>query len=294
MLCTLLPAQQPDRPPGSLDAGANLPAQAVGPNDLIAVFVYGAPELSRAIRVGADGLIRLPMLKQRIQAEGRYPADLEGAIAEALENEHILVDAFVTVTVAEYHSRPISVAGAVRKPVVFQASTPVTLLDAIARAEGLREDAGGEILVTTAVSRQSIPVRSLMDGGDASLNLQLSGGEEVRIPEVQKIYVIGNVKRPGAFPVQRAEETTILQMLALAEGLAPFATREAYIYRRDAAGVKNEIPVPLEKIMRRKSPDVTLIANDILYIPDSKAKHITATTLDRLAGFGATTAAGGT
>ncbi len=131
-LCKLLTAQQVDRPPGSLDVGANLPAQAVGPNDLIAVAVYAAPELSHAIRVGADGWIRLPMLKQRVKAEGLYPAGLETAIAEAIKNEHILVDPWVTVTIAEYHSRPISVAGAVRKPVVFQASTPVTLLEAIA------------------------------------------------------------------------------------------------------------------------------------------------------------------
>jgi polysaccharide export outer membrane protein len=45
---------------------ANLPAQPIGANDLIAVSVYDAPELTRTVRVSADGFIRLPILKQRV------------------------------------------------------------------------------------------------------------------------------------------------------------------------------------------------------------------------------------
>jgi len=69
-------------------------------------------------------MIRLPMLKRLIKAEGLFPADLETAIAQALRDEQILVDPFVTVTIAEYHSRPISVSGAVKMPLVFQAKAP--------------------------------------------------------------------------------------------------------------------------------------------------------------------------
>ena len=48
-----------------------------------------------------------------------------------------MVDPVVKVTIVEYYSRPISVAGAVRKPVTFQATGNVTLLEALSRAEGL-------------------------------------------------------------------------------------------------------------------------------------------------------------
>src|SRR5208337_1001543 len=140
-----LAQQQPSGRAATIpEQGANLPAQAVGPNDLIAVSVYDAPELSRTIRIGADGLIRFPMLKQQIKAEGLYPAELEAAITKALRDEQILVDPFVTVT--EYHSRPISVSGAVKMPLVFQAEGPISLLEAIARAQGLSENAGPEVL----------------------------------------------------------------------------------------------------------------------------------------------------
>src|SRR5258705_9836744 len=89
---------------------ANLPAQKIGPRDLIAIQVYDSPELSRTVRVGADGMVRVPMLTQRIKAEGLMPVELEEAVTKALEEENLIVAPFVTITVAEYSSRPISVA----------------------------------------------------------------------------------------------------------------------------------------------------------------------------------------
>jgi len=123
-------------------AGSNLPIQRIGPNDLVAVSVYDGPEFTRTVRVAAEGFIRLPMVAQHIRAAGLMPAELEDAIATALMKEGLIVNPFVTVTVAEYTSRPIAVMGAVRNPLTFQAVGPVTLLDALARAEGLSLEAG--------------------------------------------------------------------------------------------------------------------------------------------------------
>jgi polysaccharide export outer membrane protein len=296
-LALQLPLAAADQP-----SAANLPAQRIGPNDLIAVSVYDAPELTRTIRVGAEGLIRLPMLKQRIKADGLLPAELETAIAAALGAEELLVEPIVTVTIAEYHSRPISVAGAVRSPTTFQAAGPVTLLDAIARAGGLSPEAGPEILVSRtqtgedgrpAALVQRIAVKALIDAADPDVNLKLTGGEEIRVPEVGRIYVVGTVKRPGAFPVQNGSETTVLQMLALAEGLAPYPSKQAYIYRQDpVTGSKNEIEIPLGKILSRKAPDVPLQPDDIFYVPDNTGRRLTVGALEKIATFGAATASG--
>ena len=183
-------------------------------------------------------------------------------------------------------------------PLVFQATRPIPLLDAIARAGGIREDAGSDIVVSKEVMRdgkpariiQTIPVRKLIDNADPALNVMLHGGEEVLVLEALKIYVVGNVKKPGAYPVRNDEETTILQVLALSEGLTPYSAKVAYVYRRSPGGTKTEVPVPLAKIMKRQSPDVPLQANDILYIPDNNGKRLTAETLDRIAGLGTATA----
>jgi polysaccharide biosynthesis/export protein len=291
-------AQQPERSISTIPnldyTYSNLPTQPVGPDDLLALSVYDSPELTRTVRVDADGNIRLPMLKDPIQVRGMVPSQLELAIAKALTRGNVLVDPIVTVTIVEYQSRPVNVVGAVKTPLVIQASRPIPLLDAIARAGGMREDAGSDIVVSKEVMRdgkpvritQTIPVRKLIDNADPAVNVLLHGGEEVLVPEALKIYVVGNVKKPGAYPVKSDEETTILQLLALSEGLTPFSAKVAYVYRRSSGGTKTEVPVPLAKIMKRQSPDVPLQANDILYIPDNNGKRLTAETLDRIAGLG--------
>jgi polysaccharide export outer membrane protein len=269
---------------------------------MLSITVYESPELSRTVRVGPDGMIRLPMLKRKIKAEGVMPGDLEALIGAALEEEEIVVGPFVTVAITEYHSRPVSVMGAVKQPVTLQAETPITLLEALARAGGLSPEAGPEILISRKQAEagqdassmvQRISVRDLIDVADPALNVVLKGGEEIRVPEAGRIYVVGNVRKPGAFTIQNGGASSVLKAVAQAEGLLQFAGAQAYIYRVDeGTGVKNEIPVDLGKIMERKAPDAPLMANDIFYITDNKRQRLTTGALEKLLmiGGGATAA----
>jgi polysaccharide export outer membrane protein len=91
-----------------------------------------------------------------------------------------------------------------------------------------------------------------------------------------------------------AGETTVLKALALAEGLAPFATKDAYIFRSGPGsdGRRSEISVALSKIMERAAPDVALAANDILFVPDNRARRNSLSILEKALGFAASTASG--
>jgi polysaccharide biosynthesis/export protein len=287
-------------PPGtefaSVNTSADLPIERLGNDDLLGITVYDSPELTRTVRVDSDGEIRLPLLRHPIKAAGLYPADLEKSITGALIQEQVLVDPVVSVAVVEYRSRPISVVGAVRTPVTFQATGNVTLLDAISQAGGLSENAGPEILVSedrslgagdAPATVRRIPVRGLIDAVDPSLNLVLHGGEEVRVPEAGKFYVLGNVHKPGAFAMTDNSQSTVLKALAMAEGLDHFTGNTAYIYRADSAGGgKREIPIGLKRIMDRKAPDVPLLENDILYVPEATGRKATLTALDRMTLIG--------
>jgi polysaccharide biosynthesis/export protein len=280
----------------------NLPAQKIGPNDLLSISVYGAPELTRTVRVSAEGFLRLPMLKQKVEAKGLMPSDLEEKIAAALSAEQILVEPVVTVNIAEYHSRPISVAGAVKFPLTFQALGKTTLLEALTRAQGLSADAGTEVVVTRPPLTpggvplvERIPVKGLIDAADPALNVMLEGGEEVRVPQIGRIFVVGNVRHPGAFKIEDGFGLTVLKALAMAEGLTPFSTKQVFVYRHgDSASpqAQQEVPIDLRKILDRKLPDVALTANDILYIPDNRSARLTMTTIDRAIGFASSTASG--
>lgn len=274
----------------------NLPSQQLGIDDLVAVSVYDAPELTRTVRVESDGAIHLPLLHAGVKASGLLPRELEAAVAGELTTEQILVDPVVKVTVVEYHSRPVAVMGAVKLPVTFQAVGVVTLLDALAKAGGLNDLAGTEVLVNRnqdgSASTEHVPVKRLINDADPSVNFVLHGGEEIRVPEAGKIFVVGNVKKPGAFLVRDGSENSVMKLVALAEGLAPFHFKTAYVYRPDASGTRQEIPVDLDKILDRKAPDVPLQVNDLLYIPDNKGKRLAAGVIDKLAGFGSSTASG--
>lgn len=276
---------------------ANLPIEQIGPADLIGLTVYDSPELTRSFRVDSAGTIRLPMLQQHIQAAGLNPEELENAIKAALINGGILVDPVVTVSVVEYRSRPINVVGAVRNPVTFQDTGTVTLLDAISQAGGLTDNAGQEILIsreqtntdgksTTLIQRVS--VHDLYNSADPLSNLPLHGGEVVRVPEAGRFYVVGNVKNPGIFAIDDSGDSSVLKALALTHGLDRFPANIAYIYRTEGGtGGKSEIPIPLNKIMRRQAPDVQLMANDVLYIPEAHGRRATATVIGRLVIIGA-------
>jgi polysaccharide export outer membrane protein len=280
----------------ALSESSNLPVAKIGRDDLIGITVYDAPELTRTVRVDSEGDIRLPMLRQRVKSAGLYPVELENSITKALVDENVLVDPIVTVSVVEYRSRPISVSGAVKNPVTFQATGTVTLLDAISQAQGLTENAGSEILVIrppadandkSVTPIQRIPVHGLISAEDPTLNLHLEGGEEIRIPEAGRVFVVGNVKKPGAFYITDGSESSVMKALALSEGLDTFSAHKAYIYRLEGgSGGRSEIQIELNKIMDRKTPDVPLMANDILYIPNASGMRASLKVLETSVGVG--------
>jgi len=278
------PAPYMDTNPGS-----NLPAQPVGPEDLLSLQVYDAPEFSRTVRIASDGSIRLPMLKSTIRVEGLLPKDIETLVAEALQRDKLLVDPFVTVNVVDYHSRPINVTGAVRTPTIFQAVGTVTLLDALARAGGLIPDqAGPEILITRpngntkTDSIQRIPVKPLINATEPELNLKLTGGETIRVPDVAKFTVAGSVSHPGLYPIMDGNSNTVITAIAQAQGTIQYYSHTAYIYRPDASGANREIQIKLGDILQRKAPDVAILPRDVLYVPDSSGRRITDRTVTAL------------
>ncbi len=281
--------------PATVNEGPNLSPEKLGSDDLLGVSVYDAPELTRSVRVDAEGNIRLPMLKQHIHAASLNPTELENAISAALIEEHIMVDPIVSVSVIEYHSRPITVVGAVKAPTTFQASGSVTLLEAIVRAGGLSDNAGSTILISHPPSltggafvslTDRVSVHSLMDISNPSSNLQLEGGENVRVLEAGRIFVVGNVKHPGPLQITDGSESSVLKAVTLSGGLDSFSSKTAYIYRTEGGGRRGQIPIEIKRIMTLKSPDVPLYGDDMLYVPNATGQRISTKALEIAVGVG--------
>jgi polysaccharide biosynthesis/export protein len=279
-----------------------LPAESLGNDDSLEITVPYCPELTGKFRVGSDGKLALPLLPYPIQAASLTPAQVAARIKEALIREQIMADPSVNIVVLEYRSRPVIVLGAVLHPLTFQATGENTLLDAIAMAGGLSPSVGTDIVVvsphTTPQGKkektvQRVPVNELVMKANPLYNFPLHGGEEIRVSETGKVFVTGNVVHPGMYAMQGDGDTTVLKALALSQGVQSYSTKTAYIYRRaDSGGDRQEIQVPLSRIMARKERDISLVSDDILYVPEAKGKRLTAKVLTQIAGFGQTTAAG--
>jgi polysaccharide export outer membrane protein len=185
----------------------------------------------------------------------------------------------------------------------------MTLLEVLSQAGGIADDAGSVVLVTRSVSAApadsatgaagrtetpgkaatpistreqaqtqtfTIRLNDLLESGSPEFNIPVFGGDIISVPRAGIVYVAGAVERPGGYVLQSdREEMTALKAIALAQGLLGSAKPgEAVIIRKNAdTGQNQEIDVDLKKIMSRKSGDVRLYANDILFIPDSAGKR---------------------
>jgi polysaccharide biosynthesis/export protein len=119
----------------------------IGNGDLLDLEVFDVKELSREVRVSQTGSIGIPLVPIRLHVAGLTEVQAEQKIAEVLESSGLVSHAEVSVTVKERKSKPITVVGAVLHPMVYQADRPVTLLEVLAEAGGVANDAGDTVIV---------------------------------------------------------------------------------------------------------------------------------------------------
>ncbi len=120
----------------------------IGNGDLLNLEVFDVKELSREVRVSQTGSIGIPLVPVRLHVAGLTEVQAEQKIAEILESSGLVSHAEVSLSVKERKSKPITVVGAVGHPMVYQADRPVTLLEVMAEAGGVANDAGDTVIVS--------------------------------------------------------------------------------------------------------------------------------------------------
>jgi polysaccharide export outer membrane protein len=266
----------------------------IGPDDLLNISVFEAPEMNSTVRVSANGEISLQLLGA-VHAAGRTPKELESVLQAHLRRTY-MKDPHVGVFVQELQSHSISVVGAVKMPGVFQIRGKKTVIEVLSMAQGLADDAGDTVLIQhgaeytqpgssngsqpTAQEKngaiEEINLKKLLDSADSALNVPVRPGDIVKVPRAGIVYVVGEVEKPGGFVLQNNENISVLQALALAEGPThTSAISRARIIRTDpASGKRTEIPMNLGRIFSGKAPDTFLQPKDIVFVPNSAAKSI--------------------
>ncbi len=117
----------------------------IGPDDLLNISIFEAPEMNCTVRVSASGVISLQLLGA-VHAAGLTPRELESVLQGLLRRTY-MKDPHVGVFVQELQSHPVSVVGAVKMPGVFQIRGTKTVIEVLSMAEGLADDAGDTVLI---------------------------------------------------------------------------------------------------------------------------------------------------
>ena len=148
---TVETSQQTNERIRSLAAASRIPAPTdyvIGTGDLVAVQVFDVPELSRDLRVSQTGTIGIPLIPVRLHVAGLTELQVEHKIEEVLEANGLVSHPEVSVTVREKKSRPITVVGAVGHPMVYSADRQVSLVEVLAEAGGVSNDASDRVIIT--------------------------------------------------------------------------------------------------------------------------------------------------
>jgi len=274
----------------------------IGPEDLLEITVFEVEALNQTVRVSFQGNISLPLLGT-LRVKGLTASELEREIRDLLA-ERYLQDPHVTVFVKEYRSRRISVIGAVEKPDVYTVTGQKTILDMLATAGGLKEDAGsmlflirpppaeGEAVKSDEDPTQETPrtfvvdLEELLVKGNLDLNLQLMHGDVINVPVGGKVFVGGEVWHPGGFPL-KGERMTVSQAIVLAGGIKPTAHGPGTkIFRYSEEGVgKKVLSVNASAILKGKAEDIYVEESDIIIIPRHGLKAFLIGLRDAAAGL---------
>jgi polysaccharide export outer membrane protein len=235
-------------------------AYLLGAKDGLKIAVWGHPELSGEVTIASDGTVSLPLIGS-VRAAERTVLDLQNELLARLSDGY-LKNPRVTVEVQRYVSQRVFVVGEVRTPGALPLAGPMTLLEVLARAGSLTEDAGGELVVLrgrdeTAIGPLAagqpnaqelarVSIQELRRGNVT--NVPLRNGDTVFVPRAENIFVLGLVNNPGAYRLETG--LTVMRALSLAGGTTQLGSTGRLRITRVVSGKPVERKASLDDVLQ--------------------------------------------
>ncbi len=243
-------------------------AYRVGPGDVLEVTVAGRPDLARLPTVQTTGMIWIPQLSE-VSVEGLTPTEI-GTKLTGLLARYEPAHPEVTVSVKEYQSQFVWVAGEFNRPGRKTLKGRTRLQDAILEAGGFTTRASGEVLLErkegafadgTRVRRFRFPRAGPTPDSLVELETVLERGDVVTAPVGRYVTVAGEVVRSGRYALE--EETTVTSVVSRAGGLTRFGDHRVVVTRRNPAnGHVQILEADVDAIDKGREPDLVLLPDD--------------------------------
>ncbi len=269
-------------------------AYLIGSNDILTLTIYAGGELqyksgNSGLTVSSNGTINTPFVGI-LRAQGLTTDQLQKMLNFALAKDYF-VNPEVDISIKEYHSLHYYISGAVKKPGLYKTTTETTLLELIAKAEGLLPERGNLAYIMRPSTNEGtdknetgdqsslkdpikIDLRKLLDEGDMTVNLALKPGDVIYVPlkaslnlAESKIYVEGEVKRPGIYDYQPG--MTAMSATIIAGGFDRFAAPNRTRIIRQKEGNIEIIKINLNQVQEGKIADVELKPGDRVHVPET-------------------------
>jgi polysaccharide biosynthesis/export protein len=247
--------------------------------DLLEISVFGTDfscgndKSGCEARVSASGKITLPLISA-VKVAGLTVAQAEQEVAARLSQGGFYNDPQVTIIQKEYSTQGISVMGEVQKPGIYPLLGSHTLLQAISAAGGTTVKAGNDVAIIRSNEYQHADISS-----PTGSSVPLRPGDTIVVSKAGIVYVVGDVRQPTGVVMDNTG-LTVLQAIAMAQGTNATASLDKAKLIRYTPEGRNEIAIPLRKILSNKAKDLELQAEDILFVPNSVAKSVTRRGLE--------------
>ncbi len=247
----------------------------ISPGDQIHIQVFDTPELEQHARVTDKGT--LPFLfVGPIPVQGLTPEEAARAIESTLREKSLMQHPQVSVII-EKSALQVSVMGQVNTPGMYDLATPTSIVKVLSLAGGLTDSADRHIAIERHGDKtQRVDYFLSNDSGSAlKAAILVQPGDTVLVPKVGTVYVLGDVGRPGGYPMVTNDSTiSVLQALALAG--APNHTSilsKARLIRKTPQGPQ-DVPIDLPRMERGAQKDIAMLPDDVLYLPFSYMKNV--------------------
>ncbi len=247
----------------------------ITPGDTIRIQVFDTPEMEQHPRVTDAGTAPLLFIGN-VQVAGLTPGDAATLIETTLKEKQYMLHPRVSVTIEDVNTE-VSVLGQVKDPGAYVITAPTSIISVLSMAGGLADLANRHIAIQRHGDVHDRLEYFLSNDPTEALNsnIMVDPGDTVLVPKAPIVYVMGDVARPGGYPiVTNDSKMSILQALALAgEANHTAVLSKVRLIRKKPGGAEDQ-QIDLASVRKGKTPDVPLQEDDILFVPFSWMKNV--------------------